>query len=173
MLQTIIPLLQPSELSAIRTIAADVWPKTFRDILSEEQIRYMMNMMYAPDVMEAELGNGYHFDLLTVDGVPAGYVSYSQYSLPETAKLHKIYLLEKYQGLGLGSGMLEHVAVQCRRLGFRFLRLNVNKHNQKALKAYVRNGYQKIESVKIDIGNGFFMDDYVMQKELKQNPIPE
>ena len=51
-------------------------------------------------------------------------------------------------------------------MGAQFLRLNVNKHNEKAIRAYLRNGFRTVESVKNDIGNGFFMDDYVMEKRL-------
>ena len=51
-------------------------------------------------------------------------------------------------------------------MGAKYLRLNVNKHNEKAIKAYLRNGFVTVESVKNDIGNGFFMDDFVMQKTL-------
>lgn len=156
----------PESLEIIRNIAADVWPKTFRNILSPEQIAYMMKMMYAPEVMERELAQGFYFEALFLDGEPAGYVSYSAYGEPGEAKLHKVYLLEKYQGRGYGSLLLRHVADRCRELGFRGLRLNVNKHNERARRAYLRNGYQEIEAVKIDIGDGFFMDDFVMRREL-------
>lgn len=156
----------PESLEIIRNIAADVWPKTFRNILSPEQIAYMMKMMYAPEVMARELAQGFYFEALFLDGEPAGYVSYSAYGEPGEAKLHKVYLLEKYQGRGYGSLLLRHVADRCRELGFRGLRLNVNKHNERARRAYLRNGYQEIEAVKIDIGDGFFMDDFVMRREL-------
>ena len=45
-------LSTPESLAAIREVAAEVWPRTFADILSAEQIKYMMKMMYAPEVME-------------------------------------------------------------------------------------------------------------------------
>lgn len=85
---------------------------------------------------------------------------------PDTAKLHKIYLLGDYQGQGLGSQLLNHVIRRSAEAGYRYLRLNVNKENVKAQKAYLRNGFNIVEAVKIDIGNGFVMDDYVMEKVL-------
>ena len=54
----------------------------------------------------------------------------------------------------------------CRAAGFKKLRLNVNKHNERAISVYRRNGFETVESVKNDIGGGFFMDDYVMEKLL-------
>ena len=161
-----VELATPESLAVVRAIAAEIWPETFRSILPEEQIPYMMKMMYAPEVMERELASGVRFDALYVDGVPAGYVSYSRYDLPGTAKLHKVYLLSRYHGKGYGTLMLKHVTERCRELGFSRLRLNVNKHNVRAIVAYERNGFSRAESVKIDIGGGFFMDDYVMEKPL-------
>ena len=163
---TFAELTDPASLEIVRRIADDVWPKTFREILSPEQIVYMMKMMYAPEVMEKELASGVHFRVARVDGVPAGYTSWAAYTIPGTAKLHKVYLLQEFQGRGIGSAMLADAAEQARRAGFTRLRLNVNKHNERARRAYFRNGFTDVEAVKIDIGGGFFMDDFVMEKAL-------
>ena len=58
----------PESLQIVRDIADEVWPKTFAPILPPEQIPYMMNMMYAPEVMERELREGYKFAALAVSG---------------------------------------------------------------------------------------------------------
>lgn len=159
-------LSSAEDLQIIRDLAADVWPKTFAPILSGEQITYMMDMMYAPEVMSGELASGFHFEIIKVDGQPAGYFSWSSYTLPDTAKLHKLYLLQKYHRQGIGSKMLIQAEKRARDAGFTKLRLNVNKHNDRALRAYEKNGFATVESVKIDIGNGFFMDDFVMEKAI-------
>ena len=62
--------------------------------------------------------------------------------------------------------MLDYVSDVWRAEGFEKLRLNVNKHNERAISVYLRNGFESVESVKNDIGGGFFMDDYVMEKRL-------
>ena len=162
-----LPLETPKSLRTVRDIADEVWPKTFSPILPPEQIPYMMNMMYAPEVMERELASGYRFAALLVDGVPSGYVSWSPYpARPATAKLHKVYLLTTCHGRGFGRMMLDYVTDVCRRAGFLRLRLNVNKHNERAISVYLKNGFEVVESVKNDIGGGFFMDDYVMEKTI-------
>ncbi len=155
----------PESLQIVRDIAAEVWPKTFAPILPPEQIPYMMDMMYAPEVMERELREGYRFAALLVDGAPSGYISWSPYH-DDTAKLHKVYLLTSCHGKGLGRIMLDYASDVCRAAGFRKLQLNVNKHNERAISVYLKNGFETVESVKNDIGGGFFMDDYVMEKRL-------
>ena len=160
-------LTTESSLQSIRDIAGEIWPETFREILSAEQIRYMMQMMYAPEVMAKELAAGYTFELLICDGTPAGYMLSSVCENdPEILKLHKLYLLKQYHHTGRGQLMLDHVAANAKKAGFRILRLNVNKHNQRAIKAYLRNGFEIAAAEKNDIGSGFFMDDYVMEKVL-------
>ena len=157
----------PQSLAAVREIAAVVWPPTFAPILSPEQIEYMMDMMYAPEVMERELASGYRFEIIRIDGRNAGYISYSQYDgHPGTAKLHTVDLLPDFHGQGYGQKMLDHAQEQCRKLGYAFIQLNVNKHNVRAIKAYERNGFETVDAVKVPIGSGFFMDDFVMRKPL-------
>ena len=157
----------PESLAAVRDIAKVIWPRTFAPILSPEQIQYMMKMMYAPEVMERELASGYRFEILRVNGVHAGYISYSPCEgHPDTAKLHKVYLLAEYHGAGYGQLMLNHAQNQCRKLGFACVVLSVNKHNERAIRAYLRNGFQLADAVKKPIGNGFFMDDYILKKAL-------
>ena len=160
-------LQTPESLQIIRDIAADIWPKTFGSILSAEQIKYMMQMMYAPEVMEKELAEGFHFEIVKIDNLPGGYMVWSPCcEQPDTAKLHKLYLLQKYHHQGIGSAMLSHVANSLKDSGFKKVKLNVNKYNIPAKKSYLRNGFTVVEAVKIDIGNNFYMDDFVMEKEL-------
>ena len=160
-------LSSAEDLQIIRDLAADVWPKTFAPILSGEQIAYMMDMMYAPEVMNKELADNMYFELLRIDSEPAGYMVYSAYNHSrQTAKLHKLYLKHAFHGIALGQKMLDHVQTQCRKLGFSELILAVNKQNERAIKAYKRNGFATFESVCNPIGNGFFMDDYLMKKSL-------
>ena len=163
-------LTTPDSLQIIRDIASDIWPKTFAPILSPEQISYMMKMMYAPEVMEKELASGFHFEIIKIDNHPAGYFSWSSYILPHTAKLHKLYLLQKYHSRGIGSMMLKQAEKRAASAGFSRLRLNVNKYNERAKKSYIRNNFSTVEAVQIDIGNGFIMDDFVMEKTISPSP---
>ena len=159
-MNTFFQIQTAGELSRVRAVADDVWPKTFREILSPEQIVYMMKMMYSPEVMEKELASGYTFELLVIDGKDTGYMVYAPYDEPGTMKLHKLYLLEEYQGKGYGQKMLQHVIEAAESRGFTSVILAVNKQNMKAQKAYARFGFEQYKSVQIDIGNGFIMDDY-------------
>jgi ribosomal protein S18 acetylase RimI-like enzyme len=109
---------------------------------------------------------GIRYDLLLVDGKPAGFASYGPTPEPGVIKLHKLYLLAELHGRGLGTRLLQHVEREVRAGAGRRLVLSVNKRNARAIAAYQRNGFVTADSVVTDIGGGFVMDDYVMAKEL-------
>ena len=160
-------LTAPEELKRIRTVADKVWPLTYKDILSEKQISFMMEMMYSPAVMEKELSMGYFFDLCIVNGKDAGYISFSACDeVPGRAKLHKVYLLHSFHHCGIGQQMLQHACKRCREKGFTSVCLAVNKQNLTAQKAYLRAGFTVEKALCTPIGEGFVMDDYIMAKHL-------
>ena len=162
-----IRLLKKDELGLIRQIADVVWPVTFAPILSKEQIAYMMQMIYAPEVMDREYDEGVQFRCVFDGEKPIGYITMGPCgSLAGTMKLHKCYLLQEYQGKGIGSMMLKEAMRLAAEQGYRRLRLNVNRNNEKAIRAYTRNGFKTVETVDNPIGGGFFMNDYVMETTL-------
>ena len=162
-----IRLLSKAELPLVRQVADVVWPVTFRPILSEEQVAFMMEMMYAPAVMEREYDEGVQFRGVFDGDRPVGYLITGPCADKAAAmKLHKCYLLPEYQGKGLGSRMLQTAISLAREAGYKSLRLNVNRQNEKAIRAYLRNGFKVVESVDNPIGKGFYMNDYVMETTL-------
>ena len=154
-------------LPAISELAGVIWRACYPGIITSEQIDYMLARMYSLDVLRDEIrSQGVRYDLLLVDGKPAGFASYGPTSERGAMKLHKLYLLPELHGRGLGSRLLQHVEREVRTGAARRLILSVNKRNAKAITAYQRNGFVIAESVITDIGGGFVMDDYVMTKGL-------
>ena len=139
-----------AELPLLEELARRIWPDTYGKILTPGQIDYMIEMMYALPVVQKERAAGVAFDLILDEEKPVGFLSYGPYK----------------DGRGIGSMALQHAIAAAKRAGCRFLRLNVNKNNAAALRAYRRNGFYQAEAVKVDIGGGYFMDDYVMEVKL-------
>jgi diamine N-acetyltransferase len=146
-------------------LARQIWAITYQDILSPAQFDYMIQMMYAPDVIEKEIGEGIVFEMVKDGTVPVGFISYGPYA-QGVIKLHKLYLSKEYHGMGVGSQMLSRVKEIARTLGAKKLLLNVNKQNARAIRAYERNGFKRVREEKNPIGNGYFMDDYVYGVDL-------
>ena len=76
--------------------------------------------------------------------------------------ISKIYLYAEERGKHYSSQILEWLRDYARKLGLTGMYLTVNKGNELGIRAYKGNGFDIIESVEVDIGNGFVMDDYIM-----------
>ena len=163
----IIRQLTKEELTKVQSIAHRTWPSTFATILSPEQIDYMLNWMYDLKMLESQLEKGHTFLLAEEDEKELGFAGFElNYAEGPKAKLHKIYLLPEAQGKGVGKALILEVANRAKNAGQKSLLLNVNKYNQKAIDFYSRIGFIEIYKEVIDIGNGYVMDDVVMELNL-------
>ena len=157
------------DLPLIRDIAYQTWPTTFGEILSPAQISYMLEMMYSLDALTAQIKEKKHVFLLaknTDTNEYLGYVSYElNYQGAPLTKIHKIYMLPASQGKGVGRLFIDQVGAIARANDNARLGLNVNRY-YKAIQFYERMGFSIVGHEDIDIGDGFLMEDYVMEKPL-------
>jgi ribosomal protein S18 acetylase RimI-like enzyme len=156
----------PEHVEEIAALAALIWRAHYPEIISPAQIEYMLARMYALDTLRAELAGGIYYGRLLLAGTLAGFSAWGPSGRAGEAKLHKLYVHPARQRQGLGSALLRHVEAKVRDRDFRVLILAVNKGNAAAIAAYRRHGFTVRESVVVDIGGGFVMDDYVMEKGL-------
>lgn len=152
------------EIPLIQLLAKKIWPATYRTILQPAQIRYMMKLIYSRRSLQKQMSDGHQFLLVYNNAVPVGFVSFSKVE-PTVFKLHKIYLLRNQQGRGTGSFAIQQVIETILPGGATALRLNVNRHNP-AKAFYEKKAFKTIAEEKIDIGSGYFMDDYIMEMKL-------
>ena len=149
------------DIDTIRAMTYQVWPQTYREILTPGQADYMLHMMYSPEALRQQMEAGHKFLIVESEGAPAAFASFAPYQ-PGVFKLHKIYILPGQQGKGIGSLLIGHIVSLIKPLGAHTLQLNVNRHN-KARLFYERIGFTIAAEEDIDIGNGYFMNDYIME----------
>ena len=156
-----------ADLPAVAELAGVIWRQHYPGIISPAQIEYMLARMYALEALRAELREqGIRFWRLLVAEQLVGFASLGPQPEPGVMKLHKCYLRAEFQGRGLGSQLLQHCVAAARLAGAWRVVLAVNKLNIRAIAAYRRNGFVIAESVRVNLGGGFVMDDYLMSKEL-------
>ena len=154
----------PNQFNLIESLARKIWPVAYGDILSADQIVYMLDLLYSMEKLNRDAADGQKFLLARLDA-PIGFAAI-QHGLREYAtKIHKIYLLPEFQGRGFGRQMMDHITQLAKEERSSTLILNVNRNNP-ALHFYRQLGFKQTQSVNIDIGNGYLMEDHVMEKSI-------
>lgn len=124
----------------------------------------MLERMFDLEEMKRQIAEGAVYEMARIDGELAGFASYAPTSNAAEFKLDKLYVHERFRRKGLGKRLLIHVVENLRKAGAASLILAANKKNTGAIAMYERNGFRIRESVVKDIGGGFVMDDYVMER---------
>lgn len=157
----------PADIPTIVKIAMTTWPVAYKEILSIEQLKYMLDKFYEENVLKQQMKNGQHF-ILSINnrGIFTGYASYGkQRDQDDSFHLDKLYVLPEYQKNHFGIELLKYVMDDALKRGITHLNLNVNRYN-KAKLFYERMGFTVKCPVDIPIGDGFFMNDFIMEKSL-------
>lgn len=152
------------DLHIIQELAMKVWPQTYGSILSEKQIDYMMNRMYSMESLCLNLKNGILFYLFEYQNEIIGFTSIElNYKNANQLYIHKIYILHKFQGIGLGKLAMSKIQEIADNHRLKSILLNVNRQNP-AKYFYQKLGFFIEKEEDIEIGNNYFMQDYVMRK---------
>jgi diamine N-acetyltransferase len=148
----------------IQDIAYATWPETYGQILSKAQLDYMLGNFYSLENLHANCNAKQLFYIIEEEKTPQGFLGIEHhYNSEKITKIHKIYILPNYQGKGIGKLALDFIANLAKDNQSKKLRLNVNKYN-KAIDFYKKIAFEITSEVVIEIGNGWAMDDYVMEK---------
>ena len=155
--------LKIEQLPIVIDLTKKIWPVAYGEILSKAQLDYMIDKFYNETALRELIQKGHVFYVAQDDnGKDVGFVSYEINSEPNKTKIHKIYVLPETQGTGLGRQFFELVKEKAIENNQKAIFLNVNKYNN-AIHFYMKQGFTKVKDEVIDIGNGYVMDDYVME----------
>ena len=154
------------DIPLIRTLAEKSWKSSYQEILSTEQIDYMLQNMYSAEEILSHLENpNYHYFIIEENSIPAGFIGFENHYEDKTTKLHRIYLLDDFKGKGLGKAALQFLKEKVNGASDNRIILNVNKNNA-AQKMYESQGFRVYAEGIFDIGNDYVMDDYLMEYHL-------
>lgn len=156
------------DIPLIQDLAKRSWENAYAEILSKEQMKYMLETMYSEAEISEHLRNpNYHYFLVFDESLNSfdGFLGYENHYENQTTKLHRIYLVPESKGKGLGKKTLEFLNEKAKESGDKRIVLNVNKYNS-AKDFYESQGYKIYDEGVFEIGNGFVMDDYLMEIKL-------
>jgi GNAT superfamily N-acetyltransferase len=156
-----------ADVDAIAALARIVWQDAYPGIITQAQIDYMLEQRYNTLRLLEELAMpNLWWDKATVDGELAAFASTLTTEKADELKLDKLYVDPLQQRLGLGGRLIAHVSARALAQGCTTLILAVNKRNKPAIAAYTKHGFVVRNAVRVNIGNDFVMDDFIMEKSL-------
>lgn len=156
--------LADHEVEALGELAKVIWMSCYRRMISDEQIAYMLNQRYQPEVLRQQINAGNPIIVARVEKTLIGFAHL--FIDRPMGRLDKLYVDPRFQRQGIGKRLVEAVKQCAGTARCTQLMLRVNRHNKIALKAYERYGFERVGAHCADIGGGFFMDDFILQMGL-------
>lgn len=164
-----IPVETEEDIDRLTALANEIWNEYWPALIGQAQTDYMVEQFQSRGAIVRDMNeHAYEYWFLQAedDGRVVGYTG--GHVEPETNRffISKIYLLAPERGCGFASQTIRFYEDLCRNRGLRAMYLTVNKHNDLGVRAYLSKGFETIDSVETDIGQGFVMDDFIMEKKV-------
>lgn len=155
------------DIEAVAALARSIWNEHYVPIIGQAQVDYMLERFQSAAAISGQIGSGYRYFLAGRGGRDIGYLAVCSDAAGGSMILSKIYVVAGSRRSGVGRALLERAEALCRQSGLSRLWLTVNRHNAKSIAAYERMGFRNVGVLVTDIGGGFVMDDYRMEKEIR------
>ncbi|MFS0869127.1 GNAT family N-acetyltransferase [Paenibacillus xylanilyticus] len=153
------------EIAELSRLAAEIWQEYYVAIITLEQIDYMIQKYQSESAIKEQIDQqGYEYYFIQRDDSPVGYISVRQ----EEGKLFlsKFYIGKEHRGQGFASQAFAFLEQLCIERGINLIWLTVNRHNESSIAVYEKKGFQTVREQVADIGHGYVMDDFIMEKEI-------
>jgi ribosomal protein S18 acetylase RimI-like enzyme len=155
----IVRFASTKDVETIHNLAHQIWWNTYQNILTQEQIEFMLDDMYSIGSLNAQLQKGISFLIAENGDQASGFASYSKQDL--SFKIHKLYILPQQQGKGLGKLLLDFIKEEAKAQGITTLKLNVNRNNP-AVSFYSNLGFKLVREIDIPYHH-FVLNDFLLE----------
>lgn len=151
-----------ADFKLVETLATQIWHQHYPDIIGLEQVEYMLAKFNSAKVIKEQVSLGAQFYYLSYNETSVGYMAIK----PEDnfLFLSKLYVAKAFRGKGIGRVALNFIDEEAKKHRLLGIRLKVNKYNTASIAAYEKLGFKNVKASVTDIGNGFVMDDFEMEK---------
>ena len=160
------PVASTVDVAETARLADVIWREHYLPIIGQAQVDYMLAQFQSAQAIAAQIANGYEYYLIIYQGQSAGYAAVVADLDAASLLLSKIYVEKSLRGHGLGKKTLEFIEDLCRQRGLNTIWLTVNKNNTASIACYERVGFINAGPIVQDIGGGFVMDDFKMEKKI-------
>ena len=152
----------------LAAMAAVIWPEAFGDMITQAQIDYMLTHLQSATAMADQMRDGMAYFFVLDEDARIGYAALKHDRGNSISLLSKLYLLPDVRGTGVSTRALEALYDVARAAGSDRLSLTVNRFNARAIRFYEKHQFRTTQELVADIGGGFVMDDYCMERALNK-----
>lgn len=156
----------PTQIAEVARLAREIWREHYTPIIGLAQVEYMLGLFQSEAAIAQQLAEGFVYFLAEEQQRHVGYAAIRRDPKARSLFLSKIYVRRSARGHGAGREMLREVVRVAREDRAEKIWLTVNRNNTKSIAWYTRMGFVKTGSVVQEIGGGFVMDDFQMEKRL-------
>ena len=157
--------ISENEIPILSPLATSILREHFDPIIGKDQNDYMLEKFQSISAITEQFKKGYLYYWVKYENKNVGFLGF--YPIDNKLYLSKFYLLKEYRGKKISRIMFEFIVNYAKKEGLKSIYLNVNRNNEVAIKVYEHLGFVVIREEKNDIGNGFYMDDFVFEYEIK------
>ncbi len=160
------------EVPELAELARSIWFEYWPAHIGPAQTAYMVELFQSEEAIRRAMAEDAYEYWLIVASEPGGterIVGYTGGHVePETNRffISKLYVKAGERGRHFASAAVRFYDDLCAERGLRAMYLTVNKGNELAIRAYRGTNFRTIAKAVTDIGGGFVMDDYIMEREV-------
>lgn len=160
---TFCPVETKTDICTLVRLAREIWEQHFTPIIGAAQVDYMLERFLSESALEQQMGEGYRYFLFQVEGDYVGFTGIHEQFAEKRMFLSKLYVRQSMRGRGIAREAFTFLNDLCKQQGFKTIWLTVNRNNTNTIDIYRHLGFVTVREQKADIGNGFYMDDYIME----------
>jgi diamine N-acetyltransferase len=160
------PVQSEEHITIVVRLAREIWREHYEPIIGRKQVDYMLEKFQSEQALVEQLGESYEYYLVVHHGQNVGYVAVVPDKSGPALMLSKLYVGKSERGHGFGKKTLQFVENLCLQRGITRIWLTVNKNNARSIAWYSRMGFRNAGSIIQDIGGGFVMDDFRLEKTI-------
>lgn len=163
-------MVKTDGLHQIAELANRIWQKYYPPIVGQAQVDYMLEKFYNREALLKQAEEGQHFCLIYCNDKVSGFISFTRNG-DSVFFINKFYIETELQGKGIGEKAMNRAfsiflnALKNENISHPLVvHLTVNRMNYKAINFYFKNKFSIRETADFDIGNGYFMNDFIMER---------
>ena len=156
---------EKEEIKQLSILATSILRELYDPMLGKEQNDYILNKYQTEKAFAEQFDRGYNYYWAKYEGKNVGMLGF--YPIENKMYLSKLYLDKQYRGKKIGRKMFDFLVNFTRDKGLKSIFLKVIKKNENTIKIYEHLGFVKIREERSNIGQGYFLDEFVYEYYLK------